>query len=35
TCYNGTNCGKCPACLLRIRGFEEAGVKDPIKYLKD
>jgi len=34
TCYNGTNCGKCPACLLRIKGFQEAGIKDPIKYLE-
>lgn len=34
TCYEGTRpaCGKCPACLLRIKGFKEAGVIDPIKY---
>ncbi|MDD4081776.1 MAG: 7-cyano-7-deazaguanine synthase QueC [Sphaerochaetaceae bacterium] len=32
TCYNGTNCGKCPSCLLRIKGFEEAGIKDPLIY---
>ncbi|MBI5412601.1 7-cyano-7-deazaguanine synthase QueC [Candidatus Peregrinibacteria bacterium] len=34
TCYAGTRpaCGKCPACLLRLKGFKEAGVKDPIKY---
>lgn len=31
TCYHGTQpgCGKCPACVLRIKGFAEAGVPDP------
>lgn len=35
TCYQGAKpaCGKCPACLLRLKGFREAGVKDPIGYL--
>jgi len=34
TCYKGmaTACGKCPACKLRLKGFKEAGIKDPIKY---
>lgn len=34
TCYNGQvpGCGECPACLLRAKGFEEAGVIDP-QYL--
>jgi len=34
TCYEGTRpaCGKCPACQLRLKGFEEAGVEDPIRY---
>lgn len=34
TCYEGVRpaCGKCPACLLRLRGFQEAGVKDPVPY---
>ena len=34
TCYVGEEeaCGKCPSCLLRIRGFKEAGYIDPIKY---
>lgn len=32
TCYNGVKggCGKCAACLLRDRGFNEAGIADPI-----
>lgn len=32
TCYNGQQppCGKCPACLLRAKGFEEAGIADPL-----
>lgn len=32
TCYNGERppCGKCPACELRAKGFEEAGIDDPL-----
>jgi len=32
TCYNGKRppCGACPACELRAKGFEEAGVVDPL-----
>ncbi|MDH3374470.1 MAG: 7-cyano-7-deazaguanine synthase QueC [Gammaproteobacteria bacterium] len=32
TCYNGVRppCGECPACLLRAKGFAEAGVEDPL-----
>ncbi len=32
TCYNGEQppCGHCHACLLRLKGFEEAGVEDPL-----
>lgn len=31
TCYEGgpTPCSKCPSCVLRAKGFEEAGVPDP------
>lgn len=34
TCYEGgvKPCGACPACVLREKGFKEAGVKDPIQY---
>ncbi len=32
TCYNGNvpPCGTCPACLLRAKGFAEAGMTDPL-----
>ena len=36
TCYDpaadGAACGRCEACLLRLKGFEEAGVADPARY---
>ncbi|OXU14603.1 7-cyano-7-deazaguanine synthase QueC [Sedimentisphaera salicampi] len=36
SCYdpdeNGLACGKCDSCLLRLKGFKEAGLTDPIKY---
>ncbi|MFD0695848.1 7-cyano-7-deazaguanine synthase QueC [Paenibacillus sp. GCM10027628] len=35
SCYNGKAeaCGECDSCRLRLKGFEEAGSKDPIAYL--
>jgi len=36
SCYDpdpqGRACGACDSCLLRIKGFEEAGVADPTVY---
>src|SRR3954470_19905584 len=36
SCYdpgaNGEACGRCDACQLRLKGFAEAGVEDPIAY---
>ncbi len=36
SCYDpdskGRACGKCDSCRLRLKGFSEAGLKDPIKY---
>ena len=36
SCYQGEEfaCGKCDSCLLRLRAFAEAGIKDPIPYRK-
>jgi len=38
SCYdpspNGEACGQCDSCLLRLKGFREAGVQDPIGYCK-
>ena len=35
SCYNGGEkaCGICDSCKLRLKGFAEAGVNDPIAYL--
>jgi 7-cyano-7-deazaguanine synthase len=35
SCYNpmeGMACGKCDSCVIRKKGFREAGVKDPTMY---
>ena len=36
TCYSpneaGISCGRCDACQLRLKGFAEAGLVDPIGY---
>ena len=39
SCYDpspdGEACGRCDTCLLRIKGFTEAGLEDPVAYQKD
>jgi 7-cyano-7-deazaguanine synthase len=36
SCYDpgstGEACGRCDACQLRLKGFSEAGLEDPIEY---
>jgi 7-cyano-7-deazaguanine synthase len=36
SCYDptpeGLACGQCDSCLLRLKGFREAGLSDPIRY---
>ncbi len=36
SCYDpgpdGMACGRCDACLLRLKGFAEAGIDDPLPY---
>lgn len=34
SCYRSEDlaCGTCDSCALRLRGFEQAGVTDPISY---
>ncbi|GAB7140127.1 7-cyano-7-deazaguanine synthase QueC [Deferribacterales bacterium RsTz2092] len=34
SCYQADDeaCGVCDSCRLRLRGFEQAGIKDPILY---
>lgn len=34
SCYKGREkaCGVCDSCVLRLKGFSEAGYKDPIEY---
>jgi 7-cyano-7-deazaguanine synthase len=36
SCYDptpaGLSCGQCDSCLLRLKGFAEVGVQDPVAY---
>jgi 7-cyano-7-deazaguanine synthase len=36
SCYDpdetGVSCGHCDSCILRLKGFEQAGLKDPVEY---
>ena len=34
SCYRSEDlaCGTCDSCALRLRGFEQAGIEDPLKY---
>jgi 7-cyano-7-deazaguanine synthase len=34
SCYRGgiKACGRCDSCQLRLKGFQDAGSKDPLKY---
>jgi 7-cyano-7-deazaguanine synthase len=38
SCYDpsadGSACGRCDACLLRLKGFAEVGVPDPAQYAR-
>jgi 7-cyano-7-deazaguanine synthase len=39
SCYDpdarGRSCGLCDSCRLRLKGFEDAGLEDPLEYATD
>ena len=38
SCYDpdeqGRSCGRCDSCRLRLKGFAEAALRDPVEYIK-
>lgn len=36
SCYQNSEraCGRCESCLLRLKGFREAGAADPVPYVR-
>ena len=36
SCYQSEEeaCGVCDSCALRLRGFQKAGIEDPIPYIE-
>jgi 7-cyano-7-deazaguanine synthase len=38
SCYDpsaeGLACARCDSCLLRLKGFAEAGIRDPLRYVE-
>ncbi|GAF67631.1 unnamed protein product, partial [marine sediment metagenome] len=39
SCYDpdrrGRACGRCDSCRLRLKGFKEANLEDPVEYAKE